>query len=70
MSVNVSGDLKSFGHPIGASGAREISECVKKLQGKVELSSRQIANFKLGLAHNQGRHTGRFVPGIVIVGLP
>src|SRR4030042_6844441 len=66
MPINVSGGLKSFGHPIGASGAREIAECVKQLQGKVEEPSRQIANFELGLAHNQGGHPGRFVPGIAI----
>jgi acetyl-CoA C-acetyltransferase len=70
MPVNVSGGLKSFGHPIGASGAREIEECVRQLQGRVKEPSRQIANFELGLAHNQGGHPGRFVTGIAILGMP
>jgi acetyl-CoA C-acetyltransferase len=70
MPVNVSGGLKSFGHPIGASGAREVEECVRQIQGRVKEPSRQIANFDLGLAHNQGGHPGRFVPGIVILGRP
>lgn len=70
MPVNVSGGLKSFGHPIGASGAREIEECVRQLQGRVKEPSRQIANFELGLAHNQGGHPGRFVSGIAILGRP
>jgi acetyl-CoA C-acetyltransferase len=70
MPINVSGGLKSFGHPIGASGAREIEECVKQLQGKVQYPDRQIKDFELGLAHNQGGHPGRFVPGICILGRP
>ena len=70
MPVDVSGGLKSFGHPIGASGAREVYEIYKQIQGKVEESSRQIKNITIGLAHNQGGHPGRFVPGIAIIGAP
>ena len=70
MPVDVSGGLKSFGHPIGASGCREVYEIYKQIQGKVEEPSRQIKNVEMGLAHNQGGHPGRFVPGIAIIGVP
>jgi len=70
MPVDVSGGLKSFGHPIGASGCREVHEIYKQIQGKAQEPSRQIKNMELGLAHNQGGHPGRFVPGIAIVGTP
>ena len=70
MPVDVSGGLKSFGHPIGASGAREIYEIYKQIQGKVQYPSRQIKDIDIGLAHNQGGHPGRFVPGIAIIGRP
>lgn len=52
IPINPSGGLKSFGHPIGASGVRMIYECVKQLQGQG--GERQIKNPKLGLAHNVG----------------
>jgi len=70
MPVNVSGGLKSFGHPIGASGCRETYEIYKQIQGKVEEPSRQIKNVRLGLSHNQGGHPGRFICGVVIYGTP
>ncbi|HZR82986.1 MAG TPA: acetyl-CoA acetyltransferase [Candidatus Binatia bacterium] len=50
--VNPSGGLKSFGHPIGATGARMIYECTQQLQGRA--GERQVKNARLGLAHNLG----------------
>jgi len=70
LPVNLGGGLKSFGHPIGASGAREVYEIYKEIQGKAEDSSRQLKNVSLGLAHNQGGHPGRFMCGITIIGAP
>jgi acetyl-CoA C-acetyltransferase len=70
MPVNVSGGLKSFGHPLGASGCREVYEIYKQIQGKAQLPARQIKDVRLGLAHNQGGHPGRFICGVVIIGLP
>jgi acetyl-CoA C-acetyltransferase len=70
MPVNVSGGLKSFGHPIGASGCREVCEIYKQIQGKAEEPSRQIKDAQLGLAHNQGGHPGKFVCGVTIIGTP
>lgn len=52
MPVNTSGGLKSFGHPIGASGVRMIYEVVTQLRGEAE--TRQIRDAKLGLVHNLG----------------
>jgi acetyl-CoA C-acetyltransferase len=52
IPINTSGGLKSFGHPIGASGVRMIYEVVTQLRG--EAGARQVRNPKLGLAHNVG----------------
>lgn len=70
MPVNISGGLKSFGHPIGASGCREAYEVYKQIQGKAEDSSRQLKDVRLGLSHNQGGHPGRFICGVAIYGAP
>ena len=50
--INPSGGLKSFGHPIGASGVRMIYECVTQLRG--QCGERQVKNPEIGLAHNVG----------------
>lgn len=52
IPINPSGGLKSFGHPIGASGVRMIYECVQQLRGAC--GERQIPNPELALAHNVG----------------
>ncbi len=52
IPINPSGGLKSFGHPIGASGVRMIFECVEQLRGRC--GERQVKNPKLALAHNVG----------------
>ena len=51
-AVNPSGGLKSFGHPIGATGCRMIQEVTKQLQGRAD--GRQVPDAKIGLAHNLG----------------
>ena len=68
--VNISGGLKSFGHPLGASGCRAVYEIYKQIQGKAEDSSRQLKNVQMALAHSQGGAPGKFVCGVVIVGAP
>jgi acetyl-CoA C-acetyltransferase len=60
------GGLKSFGHPIGASGIRMVYEVYKQLQGKCE--ERQIKNPRLGLTHNLGGFPANCVIGISIWG--
>jgi acetyl-CoA C-acetyltransferase len=52
IPINTSGGLKSFGHPIGASGVRMIYEVVTQLRG--EAGARQVRDPKLGVAHNVG----------------
>ncbi|MBI1817929.1 MAG: acetyl-CoA acetyltransferase [Deltaproteobacteria bacterium] len=52
IPINPSGGLKSFGHPIGASGVRMIYECVEQLRG--QCGERQVRAPELGLAHNVG----------------
>jgi acetyl-CoA C-acetyltransferase len=52
LPVNPSGGLKSFGHPIGATGCRMIGEVTRQLQGRAE--GVQVRDPALGLAHNLG----------------
>ena len=67
LAVNPDGGLKSFGHPIGASGLRMLFECWLQLRG--EAGARQITNGKkLGLTHNLGGAPGRCVSFVSIVG--
>ena len=52
LPVNPSGGLKSFGHPIGATGCRMIGAITRQLQGRAE--GVQVKDPELGLAHNLG----------------
>jgi len=70
LPIGLSGGLKSFGHPIGASGAREVYEIYNEILGRAQEPSRQLPNVRLGLAHNQGGHPGMFMSGITIIGAP
>ncbi|NVM17220.1 MAG: acetyl-CoA acetyltransferase [Candidatus Lokiarchaeota archaeon] len=51
-AVNPSGGLKSFGHPIGSTGCRMLTEISKQVQGRAE--GRQVPDAKIGLCHNLG----------------
>ena len=66
LPVNSDGGLKSFGHPIGASGLRMMYECWLQLRG--EAGPRQIKDPKLGLTHNLGGRPGRCVSFVSVVG--
>ena len=66
LPVNPDGGLKSFGHPIGASGLRLLFECWLQLSGKAE--QRQLENPQLGLTHNLGGQPGECVSFVSIVG--
>jgi acetyl-CoA C-acetyltransferase len=50
--VNPSGGLKGCGHPVGATGVKQIVELVEQLRGNA--GSRQVASAAVGLAHNVG----------------
>jgi benzoylsuccinyl-CoA thiolase BbsB subunit len=56
--VNPSGGLLSKGHPVGASGAAQIVEIVRQLQGRC--GDRQVASAKVGLTHVTGGGTAGF----------
>src|SRR6516225_12068144 len=66
LPVNPDGGLKSFGHPIGASGLRMMYEMWLQLRG--EAGPRQINNPKVGLTHNLGGQPGRCVSFVSVVG--
>ena len=66
LPVNPDGGLKSFGHPIGASGLRMMYEMWLQLRG--EAGPRQIKDPKLGLTHNLGGSPGRCVSFVSVVG--
>ena len=66
--VNPDGGLKSFGHPIGASGLRMLFECWLQLRGEAP-PERQIDSDKtLGLTHNLGGQPGACVSFVSVVG--
>jgi acetyl-CoA C-acetyltransferase len=64
--VNIDGGLKSFGHPIGASGIRMLYE--SWLQFHEKAGKRQLDHPRLGLAHNLGGFPWLCVSSITIVG--
>ncbi|MEU0469385.1 acetyl-CoA acetyltransferase [Amycolatopsis sp. NPDC006131] len=68
LPVNPDGGLKSFGHPVGASGLRMLYECWLQLRG--EAGDRQIATAGRGLAltHNLGGAPGDCVSFVSVVG--
>ena len=71
LPVNPDGGLKSFGHPIGASGLRMLFECWLQLRGEAP-EERQLASIAagrtLGLTHNLGGQPGACVSFVAIVG--
>lgn len=66
LPVNTDGGLKSFGHPIGASGIRMIYEIYQQLRGKA--GPRQVEGAKVGLIHNIGGWPGAFTSAVGIFG--
>lgn len=52
LPVNPSGGLKCFGHPIGATGVRMITEIARQLQGRA--LGAQVPDARTGVAHNLG----------------
>lgn len=66
IPVNPSGGLKSFGHPVGASGVRMIAEITHQIRG--EAGARQIKNVRQGLAHNVGGPGA--VSCVIVLGAP
>ncbi len=50
--TNPSGGLKACGHPVGATGIKQIVEIVEQLRGTA--GKRQVSGAKIGLTHNVG----------------
>jgi acetyl-CoA C-acetyltransferase len=71
LAVNPDGGLKSFGHPIGASGLRMLFECWLQLRGEAP-ADRRVASLDrgrtLGLTHNLGGSPGECVSFVSVVG--
>ena len=51
LPVNPSGGLKACGHPVGATGIKQVYEIVKQLRG--EATGRQVDG-EIGMTHNVG----------------
>jgi acetyl-CoA C-acetyltransferase len=69
LPVNPDGGLKSFGHPIGASGLRMLYECWLQLRGEAPEDRRiSTADRGLALTHNLGGYPGEMVSFVGIVG--
>jgi acetyl-CoA C-acetyltransferase len=66
LPVNVDGGLKSFGHPVGASGLRMLFEAWLQLRG--EAGERQVPGARTALTHNLGGRPGGLVSFVAVVG--
>ncbi|OGK10715.1 hypothetical protein A2767_04525 [Candidatus Roizmanbacteria bacterium RIFCSPHIGHO2_01_FULL_35_10] len=63
LIVNTSGGLKASGHPVGATGIKQIGEIYLQLTNQA--TNRQVKNAKFGLAHNVGGSGGTAVVTIL-----
>lgn len=52
LVVNTSGGLKACGHPVGATGVKQIVEIFQQLKGIC--GKRQVEHARIGLTHNVG----------------
>ncbi len=52
MPTNISGGLKACGHPLGATGARQLVEIVRHLRN--EAGERQVPDARIGVASTAG----------------
>ncbi len=71
LAVNPDGGLKSFGHPVGASGLRMLYECWLQLRGEAPEARRVKAigaGRTLALTHNLGGWPGACVSFVGVVG--
>ncbi|MFB7718289.1 MULTISPECIES: acetyl-CoA acetyltransferase [unclassified Nocardia] len=66
LPINIDGGLKSFGHPVGASGLRMLYECWLQLRGAA--GQRQLPDPRMALTHNLGGRPGACVSAITVVG--
>jgi acetyl-CoA C-acetyltransferase len=70
LPVNPDGGLKSFGHPVGASGLRMMFEAWLQLRGEAPEERRigTVPERTLALTHNLGGYPGEMVSFVSILG--
>ena len=68
LPVNPDGGLKSFGHPVGASGLRMFFEAWLQLRGEATPERQIHTDKKLALTHNLGGYPGEMVSFVSVVG--
>jgi acetyl-CoA C-acetyltransferase len=70
LPVNPDGGLKSFGHPVGASGLRMMFEAWLQLRGEApdERKIGTLPSRNLALTHNLGGYPGEMVSFVSILG--
>jgi len=70
LPVNPDGGLKSFGHPVGASGLRMLYECWLQLRGDAPEDRRipTLGERSLALTHNLGGYPGEMVSFVGVFG--
>ncbi len=68
LPVNPDGGLKSFGHPVGASGLRMAFEAWLQMRGEAPDERRIKGDGSLALTHNLGGYPGEMVSFIGLFG--
>jgi acetyl-CoA C-acetyltransferase len=68
LPVNPDGGLKSFGHPVGASGLRMMFEAWLQLRGEAPPERQITTERTLALTHNLGGYPGEMVSFVSILG--
>jgi acetyl-CoA C-acetyltransferase len=68
LPINPDGGLKSFGHPIGASGLRMMFEAWLQLRGEAPPERTVNSDKALALTHNLGGYPGEMVSFVSILG--
>ncbi|MGB9707139.1 MAG: thiolase domain-containing protein [Microgenomates group bacterium] len=63
LIVNPSGGLKAAGHPVGATGVKQVGEIFLQLTNQAQ--QRQVKKCRFGLAHNVGGSGGTVVVTIL-----
>jgi acetyl-CoA C-acetyltransferase len=66
IPVNTDGGLKCTGHPVPATGLKQLCESYHQVQGTA--GPRQVKNVRYSLAHSQGGLTGSFSTLVTILG--
>jgi acetyl-CoA C-acetyltransferase len=59
IPINTSGGLKAGGHPVGATGIKQVYEIVQQLRD--EAGKRQVSGAEIGMTHNIGGTGGTCV---------